>query len=190
MPRSLSGFDADSKALCQGRLCRQAEYPVASVLQLEAGSDDSRCRCPSAGLVEGKELCLSPVLPDHEGTGEVAGIRRGTDTSHAVVAHTGLDPTLLDMSLSLLVLLPTSNSLLLGPQGKMHPLIVNKTLQLAAWHVSNAPCSRRAFVQTLPSSSWQLGSQAQTQIITPPGRNGIAGVSDGRLIYFAPLWQI
>ena len=90
MPRSLSGLDADSRALCQGPLSRQAEYPVASVLQLEAGSDGSRCRCPSAGLVEGKELCLSPVLPDHEGTGEVAGIRRGTDTSHAVVAHTGL----------------------------------------------------------------------------------------------------
>ena len=90
MPRSLSGLDADSRALCQGPLCRQAEYPVASVLQLEAGSDGSRCRCPSAGLVEGKELCLSPVLPDHEGTGEVAGIRRETDTSHAVVAHTGL----------------------------------------------------------------------------------------------------
>ena len=35
-------------------------------------------------------ICLSPVLPDHESTGEVAGIRRGTDTSHAVVAHTGL----------------------------------------------------------------------------------------------------
>ena len=90
MPRSLSGLDADSRALYQGPLCRQAEYPVASVLQLEAGSDGSRCRCPSAGLVEGKELCLSPVLPDHESTGEVAGIRRGTDTSHAVVAHTGL----------------------------------------------------------------------------------------------------
>ena len=90
MPRSLSGLDADSRALCQGPLCRQAEYPVASVLQLEAGSDGSRCRCPSAGLVDGKELCLSPVLPDHESTGEVAGIRRGTDTSHAAVAHTGL----------------------------------------------------------------------------------------------------
>ena len=31
-----------------------------------------------------------PVLPDHESTGEVAGIRQGTYTSHAVVAHTGL----------------------------------------------------------------------------------------------------
>ena len=99
-------------------------------------------------------------------------------------------PTLLDMSVSLPVLLLMSNNLLLGPQGEIHPLILNTTLQLAAWHVSNAPCSRRAFVQTLPSSSWQLGGQAQTQFITPPGRNGIAGVSDGRLIHFAPLWQI
>ena len=132
-----------------------------------------------------------PVLPDHESTGEVAGIRQGTYTSHAVVAHTGLvSHTLLDMSVLLLVLLPMSNNLLLGPQGEIHPLILNTILQLAAWHVSNAPCSWKAFVQTLPSSSWQLGGQAQTQFITPPGRNGIAGVSDGRLINFAPIWQI
>ena len=43
MPRSHSGLDADSRALCQGPLCRQAEYPVTSVLQLEAGSDGYRC---------------------------------------------------------------------------------------------------------------------------------------------------
>ena len=79
MPRSLSGFDAHSSTLCQGSLCRQAEYPVAS-----------RCRCPSAGLVKGTELCLPPVLPDHEGAGQAAGIQRGTVSSHAVVAHTGL----------------------------------------------------------------------------------------------------
>ena len=41
-------------------------------------------------LVQPPELCLSPVLPDHEGAGEVAGIQRGTVTSHAVVVHTGL----------------------------------------------------------------------------------------------------
>ena len=90
MPRSLSGFDVDSRALCQGPLCRQTEYPVASVLQLEARSNGSRSGCPSTGLVEGKELCLPSVLLDHEGIGEVAGTRRGADTSHTVVAHTGL----------------------------------------------------------------------------------------------------
>ena len=67
-------------------------------------------------------------------------------------------PTLLDMSLSLPVPLPMSKNLLLGPQGEIHPLILNTTLQLAAWHVSNAPCSRRAFAQTLPSSAWRPGT--------------------------------
>ena len=99
-------------------------------------------------------------------------------------------PTFLDMSVLLPVLLPIGNNLLLGPQGEIHLLILNMTLQLATWHVANAPCSRRAFVQMLPSSSWQLGGQAQMQFITPPGRNGIAGISDRRLIHFAPLWQI
>ena len=86
-------------------------------------------------------------------------------------------PTLLDLSVSLPVLLPASQNLLLGPQGQVHPLIANQTLFLTAWHVSNNPCNRKAFVQTLPSSSWQLGGLVQTRFITAPGRNGIAGVS-------------
>ena len=42
----------------------------------------------------------------------------------------------------------------------------------------------------LPSSSWQLGGLEQMQFITSPGKNGIAGVSGGKLIHFAPLWPI
>ena len=99
-------------------------------------------------------------------------------------------PSLLDLSVSLPVLLPTSQNLLLGSQGEMHPLIANQTLVLAAWHISSNLCNQQAFVQTLPSSSWQLGGQAQMQFITPAGRNGIAGVSHGKVIHFAPLWQI
>ena len=99
-------------------------------------------------------------------------------------------PSLLDMSVSLPVLLPVTPNLLLGPPGEIHPLIANQTLHLAVWHVSNNLYSRKAFVRTLPSSFWQLGGQVQTQFITPPGRNGIAGVSAGKLIHFAPLWPI
>ena len=95
-------------------------------------------------------------------------------------------PSLLDLSVSLPVLLPTSQNLLLGPQGQIHPLIANQSLFIAAWHASNNTCKREAFVQTLPDSSWQLGGQAQTQFITPPGRNGIAGVSHGKNYSFRP----
>ncbi len=43
-------------------------------------------------------------------------------------------PSLLDLSVSLPVLLPTSQNLLLGPQGQIHPLIANQTLFIPAWH--------------------------------------------------------
>ena len=62
-------------------------------------------------------------------------------------------PRLLDKSVALPVLLPSFPDLLLSPRGERHPLLVNETLSLAAWHVSSSPCSRRAFLQTLPGSS-------------------------------------
>ena len=99
-------------------------------------------------------------------------------------------PRILDMSVAPPVLLPSFPDLLLSPRGERHPLLLNETLSLAAWHVSSNPCNRRAFLQTLPGSSWQHGGQAQAQFITPPGKNGIAGVTAGKLIHFAPLWLI
>ena len=163
MPRGISGSDADPRTLCQGSFCGPTECTVASVFQLEA---------------------------DNVISSKVVGTRGRVSASNTCVAHTSVVPRLLDLSVSLPVLLPTSQNLLLGSQGEMHPLIANQTLVLAAWHISSNLCNRQAFVQTLPSSSWQLGGQAQMQFITPPGRNGIAGVSHGKVIHFAPLWQI
>ena len=79
-------------------------------------------------------------------------------------------PRILDMSVAPPVLLPSFPDLLLSPRGERHPLLLNETLSLAAWHVSSNPCNRRAFLQTLPGSSWQHGGQAQSQFITPPGK--------------------
>ena len=45
-------------------------------------------------------------------------------------------PRLLDMSVAPPVLLPSFPDLLLCPRGERHPLLVNETLSLAAWHVS------------------------------------------------------
>ena len=46
-------------------------------------------------------------------------------------------PSLLEMSVSLPILLPWDPKLLQGPQGQSHPLVMNQTLHLAAWHVCN-----------------------------------------------------
>ena len=93
-------------------------------------------------------------------------------------------PSILHMLIAPPVLLPWTPKLLCGPQGQSHPLVVNHTLPLAAWHVCANPCKREELQETLPSSAWQ------TLFITPPGTNGIAGVTSGKLIRFVPLWQI
>ena len=135
-----------------------------------------------------RKPCISPVLPDNAITGEDE-VTRGR-----LILVTPLWPTqawypgLLDLLVSLPVLLPLNSTLLLDPREEIHPLIANQTLQLAAWHVSSDCYTRKAFVQTLPSSSWQLGGQAQTQSTTTHGKNRVAGVSAGKLIHFAPLW--
>ena len=115
---------------------------------------------------------------------------RGVDLDHASLANTRLVPQASGYVCST----TCSPSVIPGPiaesAGRETPLLVNETLSLAAWHVSSSLCSRRAFLQTLPGSSWQHGGQAQGQFITPPGKNGIAGVTAGKLIHSAPLWQI
>ena len=119
MPQSLSGFDADSRALCQGSFCRQTEHPAASVLQLEARSvlalevdalqqdwsKEKNYAFPPFCLImrvlaklreQGGELILvTPLWPTQ-----------------------AWYPTLLDMSVSLPVLLPMSTSLLFGLKGR------------------------------------------------------------------------
>ena len=91
-------------------------------------------------------------------------------------------PSILHMLIAPPVLLPWTPKLLCGPQEQSHPLVVNHTLQLAAWHVCANPCKREEFQEMLPSSSWQLGGRVQTQFITPPGTNGIYDWCDERKI--------
>ena len=189
MSRGISRSDADPRTLCQGSFRGPTECTVASVFQLEAGPHGARLGCAYTGLVEREELCFPPFCLiirslDNSKLRELGG---ELVLVSPVWPTQAWYPSLLDLSVSLPVLLPTSQ---LGPQGQIHPLIANQTLFLAAWHVSNNSCERKAFVQALPDSSWELGGQAQTQFITPPGRNGIAGVSHGKVIHFAPLWQI
>ncbi|XP_077978269.1 uncharacterized protein LOC144433780 [Glandiceps talaboti] len=99
-------------------------------------------------------------------------------------------PMILEMAVALPVLLPQLQDLLLSPQGQIHTLVLNKTLHLAAWHVSGSQCKQRGFQKMLPNSSLQHGGKELMQIITRPGKSGIAGAILGKLIHFTPLRQI
>ena len=183
-------FDAGQRSLRARPVRESSERPVNPVLQLEAGSNGPSNRRPLAELGSRETIRISPfclimrcLAKLREEGGELILVTPVWPTQ-------AWYPSLLELSVSLPILLPWGPKLLQGPQGQSHPLVMNQTLQLAAWHVCNDLCSQRAFLSTLPSSSWRLGGQVQTQFIIPHGKNGIAGVSQGKLILFAPLWQI
>lgn len=99
-------------------------------------------------------------------------------------------PLLLQMSIDFPVLIPMGSRTLTSPQGEVHPLIVNDTLQLAGWKVSGDITLQKVFQSKLKNFSCTLGNQAQNLLTTVPGRNGIAGVWNGQLIPFQPLWPL
>ena len=190
MPRSVSHSDVNPRAMYQGPLRGPAKCTAASVFQLETGSPRAGLGCASTGLVERDELYFSSLLPDNAISSEVEGTGRRVGVSNPCVAHAGVVPHLAGP-----VRVPSGpftneSESLARPSGAgaspdCEPDVVPRRVACIKQSLQS-----EGFVQTLPSSSWQLGGLVQTQFITPPGRNGIAGVSHAKVIHFAPLWQI
>ena len=189
-PVGLQGSHADSGPMLNRPICRQVEQPASSIVQLETRPSYTSDRRSPTGLVPRPELCLPAILPDHAFSSQTTGGWRGVGLNHTSMANT----TLVSQVTGYVNIFTNPSSVspqyITKPSGREQPLLENQTLSLAVWHVSNNLCNRRAFVQMLPNSFWQRGGQAQMQFITPPGKNGIAGVSAWKLIHFATLWQI
>jgi hypothetical protein len=94
-------------------------------------------------------------------------------------------PMLLDMSIDTPLLLPVGQDLLTNPQGASHPLLERSpSLQLAAWKICNDKCKQRAFRAGLSVSFVRNEVREQGIITTRPGRNSVAGATQGTLIPF------
>ena len=110
-----------------------------------------------------------------------------TPTWHAQARY----PVLLEMSCQHPILLPPMRNLLLSPNQQPHPLIQQGHLKLAAWMVRGTTCLQVEFQRTLPICSAPIpGGEALQGLNTERGNRAVAGVANGRLIYFAPLWSL
>lgn len=87
------------------------------------------------------------------------------------------------------ILLPPQDYLLLSPEGKTHPLIVNKTLKLVVWKISSNPSKCKAYQETPQDYLPQHGAKGHNQLITAACDTGVAGVLKNKLIPFVPLWN-
>ena len=87
------------------------------------------------------------------------------------------------------ILLPQFPNLLSNPRGgELHPLLLNKTLFLAAWLVSNNQSRQREFQIGLPSLSSHLVDQTQIPFTTQLCISGIADAVTWKFIHISPLW--
>ena len=91
--------------------------------------------------------------------------------------------TLISMSCQEPILLPVVKNLLRSPLGQNHPLVLNQSLRLAAWIISGRTYKKRAFQNRLQSLSYHPKDQVQIQITNRPGRSGLAGVINNKLIH-------
>jgi hypothetical protein len=97
-------------------------------------------------------------------------------------------PTILGMTVSQQILLPPLPDILVSPNGEPHPLIATNGLTLAAWKISGNDLKHKGFLSNLPRYSWTSEEKAHKLLTQAPGKNGVAGVTNKRLIQFRPLW--
>ena len=96
--------------------------------------------------------------------------------------------TLLEMSIQDPVLLPIQHRTLLSPDGRVHPLLQNQSLQLVGWVVSGINLDCILYQKTLKNSYSIHGQEELNLLTTQPGISGLAGVWRGKLIPFRYLY--
>ena len=90
-------------------------------------------------------------------------------------------PLLLEMLVETPRVLPQQSDILLNPQEELHPLVVQNHLTLAAWPVSGISSRQVVFQKMLKEYTVQ-------NLMNQHGENGSAGVVQGKLILFKPLF--
>ena len=94
---------------------------------------------------------------------------------------------LLGLSVEDPIMLPPKDNLLISPTGLAHPLL-ESGLSLAAWKLSGDMNQVSCYQQLLETYSAKRVDRAQNPLMSHPGRSGLAGVTENRLIRFRPLW--
>ena len=92
--------------------------------------------------------CLEKILLDRASAVLIAPVW------HSQLWYSTLLKSLMDYP----ILLPSTQDILLGPEGQSHPLVLQGHLPLAAWPISGNPCILRDFQRELSNSSGNHGA--------------------------------
>ena len=166
-------------------VCFKVIKSVSKLLLLEAGSQQSWNRCSSTEMVAQKSICIPSICLDSQSTEKSRGGESPLpDNSNSNLADTNLVPRTLTFFSEKLIILPLKEDLLKGPQNQQHPIIRNRTLQLAVWVVSGNVWQRKEYQKGLQTLLSHQEKKVLSQIIHRPGISGLAGVLNKTLIQF------
>ena len=80
------------------------------------------------------------------------------------------------------LLLPALKELLKDPAGKLNPLVIQNSLVLVAWTISDRTYLQKEYRKELLTLSQTMGEHLQPNIASQLGRSGVAGVLNGRYL--------
>ena len=93
-------------------------------------------------------------------------------------------PDLLRPSVRNRIILPLKYYLLKGPQNQYHPLVQNRTIQLAVRFVSGRVLQRKEYQKGLQTLLSHQEEKVLSHLTHQPGISGLAGVLNKTLIQF------
>ena len=161
-----------------GSVCNLTQPPVESVFELEARPVRNGDRCLLHQLEGQRRICFPTICTNREMSPE--STRR---ESNSCFSSTNMDcSSVVPRPSGAFDQRPTTPS---QEKGLAHrPIQQMEDLQLAAWKVSGNSTMIWEYQRGLPSSPRLDGVQAQTRLISQPGKDGVAGVLNGKLIPF------
>ena len=168
----------------RGPVCFSAQCSAEAVCELETRSPCNGNRCPTNFMERVDGVCLPTFLSDRQMPEEGQGRQGVASVGSPNMEVSTMVPSPAGTSSGIL---PGDPDLLMDPAIGPHLLAVAGQLRLAAWKLSGISSRQQEFLERLPNSWPQDGVTAQTKYIRVPGKDGIAGVRNNKLIPFLAL---
>ena len=165
-----------------------SEHTSGALLQVETRLSSSRGECPVTTMEQATSICLSPICPNRQMSPESPRREvRSSPPDSPSLASTELVPSSGNVSGNSKSSSPTIRH---SPESskELHPLVVQNHLTLAAWPVSGISSRQMVFQKTLKEYTVPPGEEEQQNLMNQHGENGSAGVVQGKLILFKPLF--
>ena len=166
-------------------VCFKVVKSASKLLLLEARSQQSQHGYSSTQLVSQKSICIPSICLDSQSIEKVEEEK----VPFLIIVTTTWQtqnwyPDLLRLSVRNRIILPLTDYLLKAPQNQHHPLVQNRTMQLAVWFVSGSVWQRKEYQKGLQTLLSHQEEKVLSQLTHRPGISGLAGVLNKTLIQF------